>query len=80
MNVEKNKCNAAAKELGYPGNMVIVTDTNAPSGCFVGHPVDNWKNTFYNQVDGKSESTDFKSICKEKIGIWSFIHETFSVY
>ena len=73
MNLEENQCDAAAEELGYKGDIETITNPNAPSGCFVGHPVDNWKHTYFNKVDGTLGNTNYKSICKKGKSISHFM-------
>ena len=71
MHVKENECEIAAKKLGFHGDTIAVQDHNAPYGCFVGHPIDDWKHTFFNQVGGKAGNANYKSICKTVKGEYS---------
>ena len=51
----KYECKKAADSLGYRSltssgvEVVEVNDAGAPSGCLVGHSIDNWRHTFFNK-------------------------------
>ena len=61
---DSNECGKAAASLGYSGSVQSGSWGHAPYGCFVGHPYDNWKYTYFNSQKGQTGRGVYKSICK----------------
>ena len=58
------ECSKAAASLGYSATVESINIGHAPFGCFVGHPSDSWKHTYFNIEDGQTGQHIYKSICK----------------
>ena len=61
-------CQLAAQGLGYTGTVVSGSWGHAPKGCAVGHPTDNWKDTYFNSYDGQTGRSIYRSICSKPTG------------
>jgi len=58
------ECTKAAAELGYTAAARAGSWSHAPLGCFVGHPTDSWRNTYFNTQAGQTGRDIYRSICK----------------
>ena len=63
--IGKEECALAARLLGYRKAVQEVSVDHAPYGCFVGHPTDSWKYTYFNNRNGLTGREKYKSICLE---------------
>merc|ERR1712038_720325 len=63
---DATECGNAAASFGYTGKVHSGSWSWAPKGCFLGHPDDNYKHTFFNQEDGNDENDKYKPICRRQ--------------
>jgi hypothetical protein len=61
----KTECAQAAAALGYTTKVHVGHWGHAPKGCFVGHPTDGWKHTYYNTFAGQVGRNVYKSLCAD---------------
>jgi hypothetical protein len=77
LSITEDECKIAATSLGYSNAMKTINVGHAPYGCFVGHPGDGWKNTWFNEnKNGQTGQDVYKSICKKGSGKEKFIVNT----
>eukprot|EP00927_Polykrikos_kofoidii_P044027 TRINITY_DN38116_c0_g2_i1.p1 TRINITY_DN38116_c0_g2~~TRINITY_DN38116_c0_g2_i1.p1 ORF type:complete len:507 (+),score=31.65 TRINITY_DN38116_c0_g2_i1:69-1589(+) len=68
-------CGVAAASLGFKTkSAVVVRLKQAPGGCFLGHPGDNWTHVFFNEEDGVGRKKEYKSVCtcQSNAGTYTF--------
>lgn len=56
-------CAKAARALGFSDHVIQGTWAHAPKGCFVGHPSDGWRHTYFNAIDGRQGEHHYRSLC-----------------
>ena len=71
--LDKNECAPAVAEFGYRGAVLEGSWSHAPYGCFVGHPSDNWANSYFNSQHGQTGRNVYKSICNSGMYFISII-------
>ena len=65
------ECEQAAVALGRKAKVTQGKWGHAPFGCFIGHPNDGWKNTFFNRQAGQTGRDVYRSICKGMSNVYS---------
>ena len=61
-----HECGIAAATLGFSRSVHSGSWSHAPRGCHVGHPSDNWRNTYFNHLSGATGRAHYMSICYQQ--------------
>jgi len=61
-----HECGIAAATLGFSRSVHSGSWSHAPRGCHVGHPSDNWRNTYFNHLSGATGRAHYMSICYQR--------------
>ena len=66
LSLTEDECKTADVALSYSNTVETINVAHAPYGCFIGHPTDGWKNTYFNKrKSGQTGRDVYKSICRK---------------